>query len=211
MEPIRFDNLTRALSTTRPRRRAILSAIVAAGSLLSGRDAIAGGNNRNKNNKKDKKDKKKKDKDKNPPSGCNPPCFGEEKCCGNALCCPKGTGCEFSLDTGKYSCCEPTRACGESCCPAGTRCCPSENWGTLCCPTDQICHPGVGDLRPACCAPGRTPCGGGCCVNPSFWCNSTPPTCCQIASGDRAGDFYCCAGGLECKPSGGNTCQGSGC
>jgi hypothetical protein len=209
MDPLRFDNLARALIATGSRRQAIVAALGASVSLLGIRHGVAG--NRNRNKGKDKKDKKDKKKPPSPPPLCNGiPCFGKEKCCGNALCCPEGTGCDFSLEAG-YFCCSPERACGDRCCPAGTSCCPSQTQGHQCCPANTICHPGVGDLKPACCAPGRTPCGGGCCVNPSFWCNDTAPTCCQIASGDRAGDFYCCAGGLECKPSGGNTCQGSAC
>jgi hypothetical protein len=215
MDPLRFDNLTRALFTTGSRRTAVAALLGAAGSLLGTGGSPIGDKARSKKGgkkggKKDKKDKA-KDKPPTPRPLCNGiPCFGEEKCCGDTVCCPKGTGCDFSLEAG-YFCCAPEQACGDGCCPAGTTCCPSQNQGHQCCPADAICHPGVGDLRPACCAPGRTPCGGGCCVNPSFWCNSIPPTCCQIATGDRAGQFYCCAGGLTCKPGGGNTCQGSAC
>jgi hypothetical protein len=204
MDPLRFDNLTRALSAPGSRRAAVASLLGAVGSLLVPGDPLLGNKARaKKGGKKGKKNKKDKEKLPTPRPLCNGiPCFGEEKCCGNTVCCPKGTGCEFSLEAG-YFCCAPERACGDGCCPAGTTCCPSQNAGHQCCDAGAICHPGVGDLRPACCAPGRTPCGGGCCVNPSGHCNSLAPTCCKSTGPDPAPFFYCCAGGLDCKPSGG--------
>jgi hypothetical protein len=152
--------------------------------------------------------------------------FSSQECCsGDSVCgsecCAEGETCIPSVDPDAELCCPQDRVCDwegnpHKCCPEiqgfpFNECCPTVDANgdpsILCCYGNQKCVSDDFGIF-SCCEPGRTPCGGGCCVNPSGHCNQSPPTCCQSDPPDQ--HFYCCAGGLECNVSRG-TCQGKAC
>jgi hypothetical protein len=216
MESDRFDYLVRSLVATGSRRRAILSAIIGAGSLLGGDVVIAGGNknknnkNKNKNNKNKNDKKKDKNEDELPPLPkpvCKPQCGSGQQCCEGNFCCPTGFGCDFTGGENSH-CCAPPRACEGLCCSEGYHCCvsvssPATIAAVCCSHSDEICHPGTGDMPPACCEPGKVPCHAD--DRSTFGCCNTKDPCCTMTDGTP----YCCSGdeGLTCKKTASNTCQ----
>jgi hypothetical protein len=128
------------------------------------------------------------------------------KCCQQGEQCTQIDGCcgtrpgEHVCD-GKWCCAENETCCpGEGCVPVGESCCTSSCPGAPdnCCKDGEVCTQDM-DGNASCCVPGRTPCGGSCC-------GPEPGGKCCKSTGTNP-FYYCCAPHLNCKPSGGNTCQ----
>ena len=84
------------------------------------------------------------------------------------------------------------KACSGTCCGEGLYCCDDE----ICCLNSlTTCVRHTATVRAFCCGPNEKACEEGCCNDPRG-------TCCRTTQGFE----YCCAEGLTCKLSGGNTC-----
>ncbi len=222
MDGHRFDELTRALAGSVPRRtffRAMLG--LAAG--VSGATKVDARTSRTRPTIPPPP----------PPDLCP---GGVQKC--NGSCCPadqtccNGSCCVGTCENGV--CCETGAIhCGNECCSAGTHCC-----GSICCASADLCSAsgnrccdvGTSVCGEECCAAGQSCCDGECCDGACYqeelccpWdrevcqgtCCASGETCCGV---DGCCDGYCfgegqfcCVGqvdrcGDECCDTGTETC-----
>ena len=195
MEPDRFDNVVRALFST-PSRRAVNRVLVGltVGTFLAPLMRLSDAAAKDGHKPHKKKHHRKKKRKKNPSNQCPP----------KYEFCPAGRD---GSKAGEYSeCCkknpdpqyDPAEICTEcGCCAYGaSKCCASAGDGLCCNSNDQCCY--SDDFKDsACCGATDICCGAGCCNQGEACCSTTGPNPYK----------YCCAVGLTCKPSGGNTCQ----
>jgi hypothetical protein len=174
MDPVRFDNLSRALVAATSRRGLTqILASVTAGQVLAPKIGLA-----RVETKKKKKHKKKIDKDK----FCKIH-YGGPYCPANAAlfsvpCCVDGDVCTECgcCEEGVTNCClSPTGDPHLSqCCPSDTSCCIGPTGNTTCCRSDEFCCGGE------CCALGNQCCDGVTCCHFTRLCCPNPENRCQV-------------------------------
>jgi hypothetical protein len=190
MDTSRLEDIVRSLAAT-PSRRAVSRALLGLSvgtflePLLRLSDAEARNGKKTHKHKHNRKKKRKKNLPDRCPGGGQEYCDAGEysECCSNAVDPESGNPYEFCTDCG--------------CCAYGkAKCCPSAGDG-LCCDSDAKCCYSDDFKESACCGPNDKCCGAACCDGGEECCKTT---------GDNP-YYYCCAQGLTCKPSGGNTCM----
>jgi hypothetical protein len=190
VEPDRFDNAVRSLFST-PSRRALVGLAVGVLLVPVVRDGDAAADKKGKNTHRHKEKRKNRRKKKH-----------SDRCPKNATLCKNPdestagqlSGCCNTQTDGEGNPYEVCTDCG--CCQYNqSTCCRGALYG-LCCASGSQCSQSADFQNVACCSPDDKVCFGGCCDAEEECCMTTGPNPYP----------YCCAKGLTCKPSAGNTC-----